>query len=64
MRAGWLLVPLALVACKREPSFDERYDNAQGTILNTSAELDNEMRAMATDEAADRRTPQAPPPRR
>ena len=46
MRAAWLLLPLALTSCKREPSFEERYDNAQAAILNTSAELDEEMRAM------------------
>ena len=64
MRAAWLLLPLALTSCKREPSFEERYDNAQAAIRNTSAELDNEMRAMAANEVDVERataTESAPP---
>ena len=61
MRGRWLLLPLALTACEREPSFDERYDDAQAAIRNTSAELDHDMRAMAANEtaagAADRQEP-------
>ncbi len=62
MRAAWLLLlPLALTSCKREPSFDERYDNAQAEIRNTSAELDNEMRAMEANEVDVGRQAPVPP---
>lgn len=64
MRGPWLLLPLALAACEREPSFQDRYDNAQAAILDTSAELDNEMRAAALNEADAGRVPAPPPPAR
>jgi len=34
---------LALAGCKREPSFDERYDAANKTIAKTAHEIDAEI---------------------
>lgn len=44
MRAGFLiLLLLGATACKREPSFDERYAAAQKRIDAKSQELDTEL---------------------
>ena len=44
MRGAALLVVLALVsACKREPTFDERYAAAQRAIRAKAGELDKDM---------------------
>ncbi|VWX51442.1 hypothetical protein [Novosphingobium sp. 9U] len=44
----------ALSACKREPSFDERYASAQKAIRDKAGELDRDMatRAAEASEAA------------
>lgn len=50
----WLLLALALIAaCKREPSFDERYAEAQKVIGDKAAEIDAEL-ATRESEAAQR----------
>lgn len=46
-RAALLL--LALAACGREPTFDERYDNAQAAIQARSESIDNELRTADTN---------------
>lgn len=54
MRAVALLAVLAIVsACKREPSFDERYASAQKAIQQKAGELDKDMvqRAAAARQA-------------
>lgn len=38
-----LSVLLSLAACKREPSFDERYDSARKAINAKAGELDRDM---------------------
>ncbi len=52
MRAAWLLPALVLAACDREPTFEDRYDNAQATIRATAADIDNDMAALEAREAA------------
>ena len=51
MRAAWLLPALVLAACDREPTFEDRYDNAQATIRATAADIDNDMAALEAREA-------------
>lgn len=46
-----LSVLLSLSACKREPSFDERYDSARKAISAKAGELDRDM-ARRQSEAA------------
>ncbi len=38
-----LLLLLALTACQREPSFDERYADAEARIRDTSASIDAQL---------------------
>lgn len=38
-----ILCLLALAACRREPSFDERYDAANEKIRDTAAQIDAQM---------------------
>lgn len=47
-----LAVLVALSACKREPSFDERYAGAQKAIREKASELDRDMAARATEAQA------------
>lgn len=55
-RGAWLVLALAaaLPACKREPTFDERYAGAQKAIRDKMGELDRDMatRAAEASEAA------------
>jgi hypothetical protein len=48
-----LIVALAVIgtvtACKREPTFDERYAVAQKTIREKAGELDKDMATRAAD---------------
>jgi len=54
----WALAILAaLSACKREPSFDERYAGAQKAIRQKADELDQDMATRAAE--AQDLTPQA-----
>ncbi len=52
-RAILLAVTLALplCACKREPTFDERYDAASEKISKTSKEIDARLAATGTPQA-------------
>ena len=43
MRGAVIMAALALAACESEPSFDERYDTAQGTIEAKAKALDAEL---------------------
>jgi hypothetical protein len=53
-----LLVALAaLAACKREPTFDERYQAAQAKIHASAAAIDAELEANAAAEAPAGPTP-------
>ena len=56
MRAGGFVLALgalaALAACKREPSFDERYAGAQKAIHEKAAELDKDMATRAAEAEA------------
>lgn len=52
MRTGVLLALAALTllgACKREPSFDERYAGAQKSIREKMDELDKDMATRAAE---------------
>jgi len=53
----------ALSACKREPTFDERYAGAQKAIRDKASELDRDMatRSADADEVAPRGTESASP---
>ena len=57
---------LALAACNREPSFDERYASAQALIQASAASIDADLAARASDAAAadapPTAGPDAPPP--
>lgn len=57
MQGGRLVLALcavaALSACKREPSFDERYAGAQKAIRDKSSELDKDMARRASEAASD-----------
>lgn len=44
-----LLLVAALSACKREPSFDERYAGAKTAIQKKAAELDKDMAKRAAE---------------
>ena len=49
-RMAWLLAGLVVLpACKREPSFDERYAGAQKAISDKAKELDADMVLRASD---------------
>jgi hypothetical protein len=39
----------SITACKREPSFDERYAGAQKAIRDKAGELDRDMATRAAD---------------
>ncbi len=43
MRAAAVIAILLLVACKREPTFDERYEAAGKEISDTAREIDAEI---------------------
>lgn len=43
MRLAALAILVALSACKREPTFDERYDAAAKQINETAKEIDAEI---------------------
>lgn len=47
----WVLLALmaATTACKREPTFDERYADAQKVIRAKASELDQDMATRAAD---------------
>jgi hypothetical protein len=45
-------VLVAVSACKREPSFDERYAGAQKAIRQKATELDQDMAGRATEAQA------------
>jgi hypothetical protein len=54
MRIAGCCVIVALVmlsACKREPSFDERYAGAQKVIRDKARELDRDMTSRASEAA-------------
>lgn len=55
-RWAWLLASLAALgsasACKREPTFDERYAGAQKVIREKVSELDNDMATRAAEAEA------------
>lgn len=38
-----LLITAALSSCKREKTFDERYEAAESNIRNTAQEIDREV---------------------
>ena len=46
-----LVLLLALAACHREPSFDDRYEKAEARIRDTSASIDAQL-ANGTGETA------------
>jgi len=48
---GWLVLAVlaSTTACKREPSFDERYAGAQKAIRDKARELDRDMATRAAD---------------
>jgi hypothetical protein len=60
MRRGWAIGAaicalasfVTLSACKREPSFDERYAGAQKAIREKSSELDQDMARRAAEAKA------------
>lgn len=43
MRLAALMIIVLLAACKREPTFDERYDTAEKQIRDTAKEIDAEL---------------------
>jgi len=53
----------ALAACKREPTFDERYAGAQKAIRDKASELDRDMatRSAEADEVVPQGTESASP---
>jgi hypothetical protein len=48
-----LLALVALSACRREPSFDERYTGAEKAIRDKASELDKDMAGRASQAAGD-----------
>ena len=46
MRLPVLIALLMLTACKREPTFDERYEAAEKEISETAREIDAEIGKM------------------
>jgi hypothetical protein len=66
MAVGALAVLAALSACKREPTFDERYTGAQKAIRDKADELDRDMatRSAEADEVAPPATDTETPPAR
>lgn len=53
MRRAILLVALALLGCGREPSFDERYEQAEQAIREKAAAIDAELAAREKERQAD-----------
>jgi hypothetical protein len=51
--AAVLLALAGLTACKREPTFDERYAGAQKAIREKAGELDKDMAKRASENATD-----------
>lgn len=47
-----LCLSIALAACQREPSFDERYDKAQKKIEGMASEIDEDLARTGTGEKA------------
>lgn len=45
LRAGIILLLVALTACKREPSFDERFDAAQQKVERSARDIDAQISA-------------------
>jgi len=63
-----VVVGLALSACKREPTFDERYEGAQKAIREKARELDRDMTQRAretsqTEASTDAAVEQPPMPK-
>ncbi len=52
MRALMILTMFALGACKAEPDFDERYDDATANIAERAKAIDAEIGDEADGEAA------------
>jgi hypothetical protein len=50
--AGALLAVLALAACKREPTFEERYAGAEKAIREKAGELDKDLARRAAEAQA------------
>ena len=44
MRSAALVLPFLLLACRQEPTFDERFEKAQHDINAKAAELDKELK--------------------
>jgi hypothetical protein len=60
MRRVLLLAALAsLGACKREPSFDERYAGARKVIGEKALELDRDMKGRASEEPSEAIVPES-----
>lgn len=50
MRGAAIIALVLLAACKREPTFDQRYEEAEKHIRSTAAEIDAEIgKAAPTD---------------
>ena len=52
LASGALLTAATLTACKREPTFDERYAGAQKVIRQKARELDRDMAKRAAEDQA------------
>lgn len=52
MRIAVLALVVALCACSREPSFDERYSEAENEIEERARELDEQLREADSNGAA------------
>jgi hypothetical protein len=52
IEGGALLAVLALSACKREPTFEERYAGAEKAIREKARELDKDMARRAAESQA------------
>ncbi len=52
MRIAVLAVAVALCACSREPSFDERYSGAENEIEERARELDEQLQEADSNGAA------------
>jgi hypothetical protein len=49
VRAVVLIALAAATACKREPTFDERYASAQKAVADKARDLDHDMATRAAD---------------
>lgn len=61
-RLGVVLV-LAVVACRQEPSFDERYEQADREIREKAAAIDAELEDAGASAAATQAAPPASSPK-